>query len=487
MTSPTRNPKLLALIVASAMFMGALDGTIITTALPQMGRSFAVNPVELSLSITLYVLVMAVFLPVSSWVADRIGARTVFAGAIAGFTLASMLCGLSHDLWSFVGARVLQALAATLMVPVGNLVLLRSTERKDLVSVMAISTTPALIAPVLGPPLGGFLITFLSWPWVFFLNLPIGLLGVVLVLRYIPNLKSADRRPFDGFGFAVTGLALACLIYGLDRISAQVGDRRLAVGLVVLGLGLGAWAIRHARRHPFPIAPLHALRHPTFAIANLTGGALARIQFRALGFILPLMFQVGLGMSAFASGILLLGYNGGDLALKAVATQTLRVVGFRTALVASGVLTGLGAMVLVTLTPMTPFWIIFVILLVAGAVRSIMFTAVVSMSYADVPAEEIGGATVLNTMLSNITSAVGVSSAAVVLNLSGAARGEALGRLTLADFRVALVAMGVVGLAAVVFYLGLSKDAGAEVSGHGARARLIAAKAEDAASSETPL
>ena len=478
------NPRMLALIVASAMFMGILDSTIITTALPSMGRSFGVSPVELSLGITIYILVMAVFLPVSSWVADRLGARSVFAGAILGFTLASVLCGLSQTLWQFVGARVLQALAATLMVPVGNLVLLRATAKSDLVSVMALATTPALIAPVLGPPLGGILITFLSWRWVFFLNIPIGLLGVFLVLRFIPNLRSVDRRPFDTLGFFVTGFALACLIYGLDRVSAAEGDRRVAGALLVAGLLLAVWAVIHARRHPFPIAPLNALARHTFRVTSLTGGAVARLQLRVLGFVLPVMFQVGLGMSAFTTGLLLLGYNGGDLLLKAVANQTLRAVGFRTALTVTAVLTGLSAFACAALSPMTPLWAVFAILVVAGAVRSILFSGIMALTFADVPAEEIGGATVLNNVLSNVIGAVGISSAAVVLNLSAAFRHAPGGALSLWDFRVVLIIIGVVATVSAISFLRLSRDAGAEVSGHGARARLIAAEAEKAAAGE---
>ncbi len=192
MTAPTYHPRLLALIVASAMFMGALDGTVITMALPQMATSFAVHPVDLSIGITVYILVSAVFLPISAWVADRFGARSVFALAIVGFTLASALCGLSQSLWQFVGARALQAFASALMVPVGNLVLLRTTAKRDFVAMVTISTTPALVAPVIGPPIGGFIISFLAWPWIFFLNIPIGIVGTLLVLRYIPNVQAAS-------------------------------------------------------------------------------------------------------------------------------------------------------------------------------------------------------------------------------------------------------------------------------------------------------
>ena len=322
-------PRLTALIVASATFMASLDATVITTALPQMARAFHLPPVDMSLGVTIYILVMAAFLPVSTWVADRLGARKVFAGAIVGFAAASALCGFSHTLPEFIGARILQALAATLMTPVGNLVLLRSTAKKDLVSAIAISTTPGLVAPVIGPAIGGFIVTFTSWPWIFYLNIPIAIVGVVLALRYIPNLKGEAPRPFDWKGFAVTGAALGTFIYGLDRISAEGVDWRWPAALIVVGLGLGFVAIRHSRRARHPLLSLEPLRIATFRTSSLTGGMLVRIPFRALGFTLPLLFQVALGMSAFQSGLLILGYNGGDLLLKSIANQTLRRFGFR--------------------------------------------------------------------------------------------------------------------------------------------------------------
>lgn len=469
MAAPTYSPRLTASIVAAALFMGSLDSTIIATALPQMSRAFYVPPVDMSLGITIYILVMAACLPVSTWVADRLGARNVFAAAIAAFALASALCGFSHSLPQFVAARVLQAMAAALMAPVGNLVLFRTTEKKDLIGVVAISTTPGLIAPVIGPAIGGFIVTFLAWPWIFFLNLPIAAVGMALALRFIPNLKAGERRPFDWRGFVLTGASLAALMYGLDRISASNADRPLPAALIVLGVGLGVLAIRHSRRAAHPLISLNALKYKTFAAATLLGGTLVRIPLRSLGFILPLMFQVGMGMSAFKSGLLLLGYNGGDLLLKSVASRILRRTGFRSALVISAALTALCTATWMLFVHATPFWLIFGVLLFSGAARSVMFTAMSAMTYADVPRDEIGGATVLANVSNQVTGGVAIAMGAIILNISASLRGHGGGGLSLADCRIALAVLAACGLASIISWLRLPKDAGAAVSGASSR------------------
>ncbi len=464
--TPAYAPRLTALIVASATFMASLDATVIATSLPQMAHSFHLPPVDLSLGITVYILVMAAFLPLSTWVADRLGARSVFAAAIASFAVASVLCALSRNLPEFVGARVLQALAATFMAPVGNLVLLRSTRKEDLVRAIAISTTPALVAPVIGPAIGGFIVTFMTWPWIFLLNTPIAAAGLVLALRYIPDLRAEARRPFDWMGFVSTGIALASVIYGLDRISAAGANRPLAAGLIVFGLGTGVFAIRHSLRARHPLISLAPLKIRTFATSALTGGTLVRTPFRALGFILPLLFQVGLGMSAFQSGILLLGYNGGDLLLKSIANQTLRRFGFRRSLAVTTVLVGAATATWTLFSPSTPFWAIFAVLAASGMARSVLMTALVSLTFADVTHEDVGAAAVLSNVLNQTTGALAIALAAIILNLNAAARGAADGRVSLSDCRIALAVMAAIGLCALPSFLRLPPDAGATVSGH---------------------
>jgi EmrB/QacA subfamily drug resistance transporter len=461
------SPRLLALIVACSMFMAQLDSSIVVTALPQMARSFHVHPADLSITLTVYLLVQAVFLPSSSWIADRFGARDVFAAAIVVFTLASMLCGISQTLPEFVAARVLQAIAAALMTPVGRVVLLRSTDRRDMVRVLSISTAAMLIAPTIGPPLGGFITTYLAWPWVFFVNAPIGLVGVALVLRFIPNLLSAERRPFDAMGFVLLAVSLGCLLYGLDRISAASGPGWLAsAALVGLGLAVGAWSVRHALTTPHPLVPLWPLKIPSFAITSIGGGALARLPVRAAPFILPLMFQVGMGMTAFRSGLLLLGMSAGDLVLKTLTGRTLRRFGFRTALMVGATIMSLAIAACAGFGVATPVWLIFLVLLGCGMARSITFTGMSTLIYADVPREQVGGATVLWNVTQQVTNALGISLAAILLNLSSAFQGGARGGLSVWDCRFALLVMAGTGLLSVLSFARLPRDAGAELSGH---------------------
>ena len=457
----------MALIVASANFMGGLDSTVVITALPQMARSFGIHPVELSIGVTAYLMVQAVLLPVSSWIADRLGARNVLAAAILGFTGASVLCAVCHSLWPFVGARVLQASFATLMVPVGRLVLLRATSREDLVSVINIQTIPGLFAPMIGPAVGGFIVTFVDWPWIFLLNVPIGLIGAAAVMAYIPNAPPEEQRPFDWTGFWLSGAAIAGLVWGLEQVGAVGSDWRVAAVLVAGGLGLVVLAVRHMRRHSHPIVPLDALGIPAFVATTLTGGFLMRMSMRAVGFILPLLFQVGLGMSAFLSGLLVVGLNGGDLLLKTVVTRGLRIIGFWRVLVVGSLATTAALGSLVAFNAMTPLWLIFAAIFVVGMVRSFLFTGMLSLAFAETHERHMSGAVTLANMSQQLTGALGVSLSAVVMNFSAAARAGPGAPLALVDCRIALGAAALASLVAVVSFWRLPRDVGAEAAGRG--------------------
>ncbi len=450
------------LIVAVAMFMELLDGTIIVTALPQMAQSFHTTPTSLSLGITAYMLTVACCVPISGWMADRFGSRTVFCSAVAVFILASVLCALSVGEVSFVLARVLQGAAAGLMSPVGRLIVVRSTEKKNLVSAIAIIVWPALIAPVVGPPLGGLITTVANWHWIFLLNVPIGGIGLYFAMRRLPQQISQERRPFDILGFLMTAGSLVLLLGGLDQIGSgrAIGP---AVLLILAGLALGFGAVRYMRRAAHPVIDLEAMNTHTFAVANMAG-SLARVAIAASPFLIPLLFQEAFGMNAFQAGLFLLAYMLGNLGMKLVTTPILKRFGFRQVLVFNSAISGLSIMALALIAPGIPFAVCAVMLFISGASRSMEFTSLQTLTFADVPDELRTGANAFAAMLQQLGFSLGVALGAVTLSVSMALRhGKTL---NITDFRWAFLIAGLIGLTPVLSFMRLAHDAGAEVSGH---------------------
>lgn len=461
----TARARLTALIVACAMFMAQLDGAVVMLALPQMAADFAVRPVDLSIGIIVYVVVQAIFLPATNWVADRYGARKVFALALVGFTAASLVCAFSQNLPQFVAARALQGFAAAWMAPVGRIMLLQSTPKQDLIGVMTITTVPMLLAPTLGPPLGGFITTYLSWPWIFLLNLPFGIVGVWAVLRFIPKSEQGQRRPFDTFGFISVAFALSATLFGLDRISSASSGWAWPAALIVAGLIVATIATRHLMRHPHPVMSLAAVRIQTYSSASVGGGALVRLPMRALPFVLPLLFQTILGLSAFETGLLLLALSGGDLVLKPLATRTLRRFGFRSVLLTTAMLSVITTAACAAFAPGVPLWSIAAVLLASGMFRSLLLAALGSIAFADVPQNEIGSASNLWNVIVQVTNALAVSSSVIALNVSAALSGRP-GHLELEDFQMTFVVLAVLGLASALTFRRLPPNAAAHVSGH---------------------
>ena len=452
------------LLVAGAMFMEMLDGTVIATALPGIARTFGVSPVELNLGMTAYLVSLAVFIPISGWVADRLGGRTVFAGAIAVFTFASLLCGLSHTLWSFIAARLLQGLGGAAMVPVGRLIVLRMTDKANLMRAMNTIVWPGLVAPVLGPPLGGFIVLHLSWPWIFFLNIPLGLAGIALTLLLVPNERPPGAaRPLDFVGFVLSGAALVLIVHGVDTLGGP-GAWRVPLGEVVAGLVIGAAGVRHFRRHPTPLLDLSPLAIPTFAVV-VWGGSLLRIAIGTLPFLLPLLFQIGFGLDALRSGELVLFVFAGNLAMKMATVRILGRFGFRPVMVANGVLAALAIAACALIGPATPTVIVALILFAGGAFRSMQFSALAFIQFVDVPPDRLTAANTLGAMLQQLMLGMGVVAGAALLNTSAVLHGRAVGVPELADFRVAFIVAGMVALVGLFDSVRLAPDAGRAVSG----------------------
>ena len=460
-----RNAMVIASIVSFAFFMESLDSTVIVTALPQMARSFGSSSVQLSLGISAYMLTLAVMIPASGWIADRFGPRRVFCCAIGIFTVASMICGMSDSLWEFVGARVLQGIGGAMMSPVGRIVVLRATEKVDLVRILNFISAPGLIGPILGPPVGGFLVTYASWRWIFYLNVPFGIAGILMASYFIRNIDDVARRPFDMTGFLLNGCAMISLMYGLEVIGAPGSDWRIGVAMVIAGLAVGVVAARHALHAEHPLVDLRALKVKTYAVVN-SGGSLFRMAMSAPVFLMPLFFQVGLGMSAFASGMLILAHASGDLGIKVITRRTLRYFGFRTVLIGSSVLFTCFVLACAMFTANTPAVVILAVLFAGGCVRSLQMTSLGSLQFADIPPGEITGASTLSGVNQQLIRGIGVAIAAVVLNLAIAARGGQAGIPTVVDFRIGFLVVAVVGLSSVLWYWPLDRGIGDLVSGH---------------------
>ncbi len=457
--------KSISILVATAFFMENLDGTVIATALPQMGVSFHTNPVDLNIGMTAYLLMLAVFIPISGWVADRVGARTVFVSAIAIFTASSVLCGLSNGIWTFTGARVIQGIGGAMMMPVGRLVVLRTTEKHNLIDAITFITWPGLIAPVVGPPLGGFITTYASWHWIFFLNVPLGIIGMALSSRIIPNLREDHVKPFDWIGFVLSASACVSFVYGMELVGRESAHWKPTAAYLIAGCVLGVFSVLHLLRSPAPLLNLDLLKIKTFAI-SLQGGSLFRIAISVSPFLLPLMFQVGFGLNAFQSGLLMLGLFTGNLLMKIVVTPILRRFGFRTVLTTNGILNAILMAGCALLFPQTAKSIALLILFVNGLSRSMQFTAVGTLAFADIAKPDMSSATTFFSMITQMSMGMGVAVGAIALRIGGFLDGNSAGAPTTKEFHIAFLLVAILSVVATLDCFLLAPDAGATVSGH---------------------
>jgi EmrB/QacA subfamily drug resistance transporter len=450
------------IIVACALFMENLDSTVIATSLPAIARDMGEDPIALKLALTSYLLSLAVFIPVSGWAADRYGAKNIFRAALVIFMAGSLACGFAESLWEFVLYRIVQGMGGAMMVPVGRLVVLRSVPRGEFVSALAWFTIPALIGPILGPPVGGFITTYAHWRWIFFINIPIGLLGIVLVTRYIGDIREENTPPLDLRGLLLLALGLSGLVFGLAVIGQSLVPLWAAAAITLAGLcfcGLYAW---HALRKDRPVLDLRLLRIATFR-ANVIGGSIFRIGTGATPFLLPLLFQVGFGLSAFASGMLTFASAAGALTMKFTAAPILKLFGFRTVLVVNGVISACFIASYALLTPATPHAAIVGLLLVAGYFRSLQFTAINTIAYADIPPAAMSQATSFVSAAQQVSLSLGVAVGALILENVRSGAGEA--GISAADFAPAfLLVAAASGLCAPLFAR-LPRDAGAELAG----------------------
>ncbi|MGQ3673274.1 DHA2 family efflux MFS transporter permease subunit [Xanthobacter sp. TB0136] len=451
---------LIPLIVACALFMEQVDSTVLATSLPAIAADMNEDPVSLKLALTSYLLSLAVFIPASGWAADRFGARTVFRTAIVVFTLGSVLCGLSTSLLDFVIYRIIQGMGGAMMVPVGRLVILRAVPKSELVSALAWLTIPALLGPVFGPPLGGFITTYFDWRLIFFINLPIGILGVFLASRFIENIREEDVPPLDLRGLILSGAGLAGLVFGF----AVLGQTIIPQWAAMLAMAMGALClmlyVRHAHATPHAILDLKLLRYASFR-AGVVGGALFRVGVGAVPFLLPLMLQLSFGLSAFASGMLTFAAAAGAMLMKFTAAPILERLGYKRVLVVNAVLATGFLAANAAFTPFTPYWAIIMVLLVGGFLRSLQFTALNALTYAEVRPQEMSHATSFASVLQQVSLSMGVAFSGFVLEIMQESKGTQ--QLQQDDFVVAFIMVALVSVASVLFFLRMPANAGEEL------------------------
>jgi EmrB/QacA subfamily drug resistance transporter len=461
MRSKVPDKILVPLIVATALFMENLDSTVISTALPAISVDLHQDPIALKLALTSYLLTLAVFIPISGWMADRFGPRTVFCLAIIVFTLGSALCGFATSLLDFVIYRILQGMGGAMMTPVGRLVVLRLIPKHEYVSAFAWLVIPALVGPLIGPPLGGFITTYFSWRWIFWINIPIGFLGILLATKYIENIREEYVPPLDARGFVLSGIGLAGLAFGLTTIGQEFMPLSISLAMLGIGFAFTCAYVLHARTTPFPLLDLNLLSVDTFR-ASVIGGALFRVGIGALPFLLPLMFQIGFGLSPLQSGLLTFAGAIGAMAMRVSVAPILRHFGIKRVLLINTFL-GSGFIAACALfRPETPYWIILAVLLAGGFFRSLQFSSLNSLAFADLGTSEMSRATSFTSVAQQLSITAGIAIGALTLELARFARSDPV--LTVTDFSWAFAVVALVSMSSIFLLIPLPIDAGAALT-----------------------
>jgi len=449
-------------IIGSALLMQTLESTVMSNALPTIARALRVDPLRLNMTMTMFLLASAVCLPVSGWMADKLGAKRVFMTSMVLFAVSSAGCGFAQDLPQLILGRIFQGVAASMMAPVGRLVLLRTTPKSELVGAMSVLTMPALVGPVIGPILGGTIVTFFNWRWIFYINLPVALIGVLLVRAYVPNVKEQAVPRLDWLGIALTGVGLASLIFGFENLGRDLIPPAEIAGLFATAAVCFALYWGHARRNPHAIIDLSIFRVKTFQTGVL-GGAFFRVAMGATPFLLAMLLQIGFGMSALAAGLMTFISAAGALVMKTTAPPILRRFGFKRVLVFNGMICSATFMLYSLFRPDTPHWLIMGVLAVGGFFRSLQFTSLNGLAYAEIDQDRMSRASTTSSMMQQLVQSVGIGLAATLLHFISQWKHET--KLSWDSVSPAFFVIGVVTVIAIFWYVRLPQDAGSDMHG----------------------
>jgi EmrB/QacA subfamily drug resistance transporter len=450
-------PPIVPLVLGVALFMEQMDSTVIATAMPAIAADLGTDPLTLKLAITGYFVALATFVPISGWISDRLGARNVFRAAIAIFVIGSAASALSDSLAMLVAARFIQGIGASMMTPVARLLLLRITPRSEMVGTMAWLTVPALAGPMFGPPVAGFLTTHFGWPWIFWLNVPLGLLGIIMSSRVLPKVATLYVRPLDLTGFTLTTIAISGIVFGLSAIGIPAIPALAPPIALVIGLISAVLYVLHSRRSKHPLLQLDLLRLPLLR-RSLVGASLFRFGVGAVPFLLPLMLQLCFGFDALEAGLITFAAALGGLMSKSAIAWLLKMFGFRNTILFGVIGSALSTLANAFFDAGTAIPIVFVAIFIGGIARSVFFTSINTLSYADTDDERMGHATSISAILQHVTIAVGVAiGAALVDNFSAGATP------LLADFHLTFVTLAAISLVAAIPFLRLQRSAGSDL------------------------
>ncbi|GAA4805983.1 MFS transporter [Olivibacter ginsenosidimutans] len=458
-----KKSRIISFIVGGTLLMEMLDGTAISTALPKMAHDFQTNVVHLSAGITSYTIMLAVFIPISGWVADTFGAKKIFSTAIIAFILSSIACGLCRNLPLFVLARICQGTAGALMVPVGRLIVLKNTEKKDLVDAIGYIAWAGLMGPILGPVLGGFFTTYLSWHWIFFINIPFGLLALWLTHQYIPAMNAENKRPLDKIGFIISGLGLSGIMVGTEMIGNSNGEYTKPGLVLLLSFALMGISVWHSKKTAYPLIDYTTLKIKTFAV-TVYSGTITRMVINVAPFILPLMLQLGFGLNPFHAGLLYMANMLGSMSMKPPAIWITRRFNFRTVLIGNGLILTAITFTISFLSISTPLWLVGLVFFISGMTRSLQFTSLNTLAYADIPAEGLSNANTLYNTAQQMALGMGIALGAVTLHLASTFH-QTIGNYQMTDFRLALRMISLLSFLSLLEYFKIKPTDGSNLRG----------------------